>query len=107
MGRKVRKMERITKKIKELGFTEQLHEITPEAYLDIDRKLRCGKWDNRLGDKPDGWDELPAYCNFLFGIIGKLSKWDIHFYAMPKIPYIRKCTRTIQSGKGGIRYERN
>lgn len=90
-GRGEKSMKRITKKIKELGFAEQLEKIPLEEYLDISRNLDCGKWDNRLGNKPDGWDKLQKYPNFLSRIIGKLSKQDIQFYAMPKIPYIRKC----------------
>ena len=96
-------MKRITKKIKELGFTEQLHEIGVDEWFNISRNVyRTGQWDIKLGIKPVGWDNLPLDSNFIRRISGKLSKRDILYYAMPKIPYIRKCTRTIQSCKGGM-----
>ena len=100
-------MKKITKKIKEICFAEQLEKITLEEYLDISRNLDCGKWDNRLGNKPERWDKLPKYSNSLSRITGKLSKQDIQFYAMPKIPYIRKCISLADKGNNEGKYRDN
>ncbi len=40
---------------------EQLSSLTDYALISIYRMLNYWQWPEDLGDKPEGWDEMPNY----------------------------------------------
>ena len=38
-----------------------LSKFTTKELCEIEHNLNAWKWDDRLGEKPDGWDGMPDY----------------------------------------------
>lgn len=42
-------------------YIGKLKELTRQDMIEIRRKINCYEWDERLGEKPDGWDDMPDF----------------------------------------------
>jgi hypothetical protein len=84
-------------------YKEILDKCSKEELLEIDYTLNTWGWDDRLGEKPDGWDEMPRWKDKKYKlptkskIIRKIMNYistKVSYKAMVEYNCINHCNMT-------------
>ncbi|MEG1205183.1 MAG: hypothetical protein RSD74_02000 [Angelakisella sp.] len=68
-----------------------IYSLPKNELVEIYYKLNSWQWDERLGEKPDGWEMLPMYnCKLIHKIMKRRTRSDYITPLFKAVSYIAK-----------------